>query len=355
MKTVLTVLGARPQFIKAAVVSRALKKEKGLKEVILHTGQHYDDNMSEIFFREMEIPTPDIRLNLTQKTHGAMTGEMLSFIESEMIARKPDMVLVYGDTNSTMAGALAASKLHIPVAHIEAGMRSFDRSIPEEINRIVTDHVSDLLFCTTQEPADNLKKEGLGNRHILVTGDVMYDAFLYYQPSARAVADVSYSKDDFYLATIHRQENTDYPQNLEQVISAFKKLAKEKPVLLPLHPRTKKMLAASSTDTSGITLLPPLGYFEMLHLLHNCAMVLTDSGGLQREAYYAGKPCVVLRDVTEWKEIVAVGAAQLAGTGTESILMAADSLKGKADFKSGLYGDGHAAGKIADAIRQFFS
>ncbi len=311
--------------------------------------------MSEIFFREMEIPAPDIRLNLTQKTHGAMTGEMLAFIESEMAARKPDMVLVYGDTNSTMAGALAASKLHIPVAHIEAGMRSFDRRIPEEINRIVTDHVSDLLFCTTQEPADNLKKEGLGDRHIAVTGDVMYDAFLYYQRSVRAVPNISYSKDGFYLATIHRQENTDSTENLQQIVSSFQTLAKGKAVLLPLHPRTKKMLEVSNIDTTGITLLPPLGYFEMLHLLQNCAMVLTDSGGLQREAYYAGKPCVILRDVTEWKEIVAVGAAQLAGADGGRILQAADSLKGKTGFAADHYGDGHAADKIAAGIKSFLS
>jgi UDP-GlcNAc3NAcA epimerase len=351
MKKIFTVVGARPQFIKAAVVSRAIRAAGSMQEYILHTGQHYDDNMSDIFFREMSIPLPDFRHALQHKTHGSMTGEMLTVIEEQLVAQKPDTVLIYGDTNSTLAAALAASKLHIPVAHVEAGMRSFDKRIPEEINRIVSDHVSDYLFCTTDEPSNNLRREGIDTQKIHTVGDVMYDAVLYYQQQAQKSDLIRAISAPFYLATIHRQENTNDIAKLKDILHALQELSRAYPVILPLHPRTKHLIDENNINTTGIQVLPPLGYFDILCLLKESLCVITDSGGLQREAYYMSKPCVVVRDVTEWKELVEVGVAIVTGTDQAKILNAVKTLSTLNQFPIGLYGNGHAGEKIAAILR----
>jgi UDP-GlcNAc3NAcA epimerase len=352
MKKILTVIGARPQFIKAATISRVIKEQYAgkIKEVIIHTGQHYDQNMSEIFFQEMQIPTPTHSLHIGGKSHGEMTGEMLIDLEKLMNLEKPDIVLVYGDTNSTLAGALAASKLHIPVAHVEAGMRAFNKRIPEEVNRVMTDHISTHFFCTTDEPANNLKAEGLGE-NIHVVGDVMYDAVLFYQKIMKPSANVLKLPKDFYLVTIHRQENTDNEANLREIFAALTELAKEKPVVLPIHPRTRKYLTNYGiTVLEGINLIDPVGYFDMLYLLKQASLVLTDSGGLQKEAYYFNKPAVIMRDQTEWKDLVEKGVAKLTGADKNKILDAVKLLKQVTDFPKNLYGDGRAAEQVVEVI-----
>lgn len=352
IKKILTIVGARPQFIKAATISRIIHQNYAghLQEVIVHTGQHYDTNMSDIFFEEMHIPAPAHRLKSGGKTHGAMTGELLIELECLMQQEKPDMVLVYGDTNSTLAGALSASKLHIPIAHVEAGMRAFNKSIPEEINRILTDHISTYFFCTTEEPANNLREEGL-REHIHVVGDVMYDAVLFYQQSMRPSKLVTAIGTDFYLATIHRQENTDDPGKLRQIMDALSVLSEEKKVVCPLHPRARKYLEQHSISIpQSILSLDPVGYFDMLYLLEHAALVLTDSGGLQKEAYYFHKPVVVMRDQTEWKELVNSGVALVTGADSTKIQAAAQALKQVRVFPKELYGDGKAAERIVKVL-----
>jgi UDP-GlcNAc3NAcA epimerase len=349
---ILTVVGARPQFIKAATVSRKLKEE-GITEVIVHTGQHHDANMSQVFFDEMDIPTPDINLGINNMSHAAMTGRMMIEIEKVLLAHRPDVLLVYGDTNSTMAGALAAAKLHIPVAHVEAGLRSFNMRMPEEINRIVTDRVSKYLFCPTTVSVANLKAEGFfdGEAKIVQSGDVMYDSVLYYrnkldgQPSI--VDKLAVKKNNFVLATLHRAENTDNPVRLAHICEALNEIHSETPVVVPLHPRTRAFLQEHRIKLE-VCLLDPVGYLDMLSLQAHCGLVMTDSGGLQKESYFSGKFCITLRDETEWTELVEHGFNALAGANREKILELYHSNMGKpVGVQSMLYGDGNASGMIA--------
>jgi UDP-GlcNAc3NAcA epimerase len=352
---VITILGARPQFVKAAVVSRELKKS-GINEVIIHTGQHFDNNMSQVFFDEMEIPTPDYNLEISGLNHGAMTGRMLEKIEEVLLKEKPDYVLVYGDTNSTLAGALAASKLHIPVVHVEAGLRSFEMKMPEEVNRILTDRISSILFCPTSTAIKNLEAEGYAkiDCKIILSGDVMYDAVQYYQSkietNSTVIQNENLANKPFILATLHRAENTNDPTRLKEICDAFNEINKDVKVVLPLHPRTKSFLT-----TQGIKLnarvIDPVGYFDMLALLKNCSMVMTDSGGLQKEAYFFNKFCLTLRDQTEWVELVDAGANTLVGASKQKIV---DQFKANINktlrIQEGLYGDGHASAIIAKHI-----
>ncbi len=310
MKRILTVVGARPQFIKAAPVSRALARAAALVEILVHTGQHHDPDMSDVFFAELEIPAPRHHLGIHGGAHGAMTGRMLEALEGVMIAERPDWVLVYGDTNSTLAGALAAAKLHIPVAHVEAGLRSFNRRMPEEINRVLADHVSRLLFCPTGAAAANLAREGIA-QGVHRIGDVMYDATLAAAAKARAASRIleklGLAPGGFAVATVHRAENTDDRRALGDIVDYLRERARQRAVVLPLHPRTRAAIERFGLDLGAIKTIAPLGYLDMARLLEACAEVLTDSGGLQKEAYFHRKPCVTLRDETEWVETVEAG------------------------------------------------
>lgn len=356
---IITVIGARPQFIKAAVVSRAIAEynkcgTNTIEEVIVHTGQHYDANMSEVFFEEMSIPKPGYNLHLGGGTHGAMTGRMLEKLEEVMLSEKPDVVLVYGDTDSTLAGALAAAKLHIPVAHVEAGLRSFNMLMPEEINRTLTDRVSKWLFCPTETAMSNLRNEGydkLGADTSCI-GDVMYDAALFYRAQRKTGEDIkAIATDDYYLATVHRAENTDSTDRMKGIFDALEEIAKHTKVILPLHPRTKKVLDNLGMKLKNVTCIEPVGYFDMLHLQENCLAIFTDSGGVQKEAFFSEKPCITLRDETEWVELVKNGYNTLVGADTEKILAAEAEIKNKEwDFSMNLYGDGHAGERIVEAI-----
>lgn len=322
---ILTIVGARPQFIKAAAVSRVLRKQ--FREVLVHTGQHYDDNMSQVFFNELEIPRPDYNLGIGSGGHGVQTGAMLADIEEILLKEKPDRVLVYGDTNSTLAGALAAAKLHIPVAHVEAGLRSFNRRMPEEINRVLTDHVADLLFCPSKTAVANLAAEGVCSGVHLV-GDVMYEAVMHAVAVARQKSDVlerlSVTPGGYALATIHRAENTDDPERLARLVAALQEISRKMPVLFPIHPRTKEKLAGMAMgEGNDLHLMEPLGYLDMVRLTAGASVVLTDSGGLQKEAYWLQVPCVTLREETEWVETVQQGWNVLAGAECDVILCAA--------------------------------
>jgi UDP-GlcNAc3NAcA epimerase len=359
---IVTIVGARPQFIKAAVVSRAIadaaaRGEPSFDELIVHTGQHYDDNMSDIFFREMRIPEPAHNLGIGGALHGEMTGRMLAAIEQVLLDAKPGAVLVYGDTNSTLAGAVAAAKLHIPVAHVEAGLRSFNKRMPEEVNRILADHASHWLFCPTAAAVRNLDREGLPADRVFNVGDVMYDAALFYArigtPSAQTQAIVADCARGYYLATVHRAENTDDRERLGEIMGALDALAERAAVVLPLHPRTAKMLDKFSLAPRHVRVIEPVGYFDMLHLLQRCRGVLTDSGGLQKEAHFFRKPCVTMRDETEWVELVEGGYNALAGADRGRILAALERLEGaEPDWGARLYGDGDAGGRI---VRQLAS
>lgn len=351
---VLTVIGARPQFIKAAVVSRAFASSDEIEEVIVHTGQHFDANMSEVFFEEMSIPKPHYNLNINGLGHGAMTGQMLEKIEEVLIKEKPKWVLVYGDTNSTIAGALAAKKLHIKVAHVEAGLRSFNMDMPEEINRILTDRISDVLFCPTETAIENLEREGFANIRcrIVKNGDVMQDAALFYSDRARKPEkDIP---EKFVLCTVHRAENTDDPKRLNGIFKALEKISEEIAVVLPLHPRTRGKLKAMGYDfdCSKICFIDPVGYLEMVWLLRNCELVLTDSGGVQKEAYFFRKCCVTMRDETEWVELVVNGFNLLAGSDTNRIIEYVKELRLKDcyGFEHRLYGNGDAGNKILEVL-----
>jgi UDP-GlcNAc3NAcA epimerase len=349
---IITVVGARPQFVKAAVVSRAIAKTSHITEKIIHTGQHYDENMSDVFFSEMDIPKPHYRLEVGGLNHGAMTGRMLEQIEGILLDEKPDYVLVYGDTNSTLAGALAASKLHIKTAHVEAGLRSFNMMMPEEINRILTDRISTVLFAPTQTAIDNLKAEGFDHFdcRIIHSGDVMYDAALYYQGKAKAPAIQLPQK--FILATIHRAENTDNFERLSFIVNTLNHVHKELPVVLPIHPRTKNKIRESGLSIDFIT-CDPVSYFEMIYLLQCCSLVMTDSGGLQKEAYFFEKHCVTLREETEWIELVKEKTNflyhQLSDLKKDIL-----DLANKNEFSSNknLYGDGHSGELIVNFLKQ---
>jgi UDP-GlcNAc3NAcA epimerase len=361
---IVSIVGARPQFIKAATVSRAIAahKEIGagtiLEEKLVHTGQHYDDNMSKVFFEELEIPQPAYNLGIGSGSHGRQTGRMLERIEQVLLSEKPDLVLVYGDTNSTLAGALAAAKLHIPIAHVEAGLRSFVRTMPEEVNRVLTDHVSDLLFCPTSTAVTNLTREGIdtGVHHV---GDVMYDSTLFY---ARKVAPLEkgvlqrlgVAPKSFYLATVHRAENTDRPERLAGIFGAFAEIAMQDcPVIIPLHPRTVRYIHQHGVQISNnVRIIDPASYLEMIVLEKNALKILTDSGGVQREAYSLGVPCVTLRGETEWLETVEAGWNILAGSDKRAIVTAARAPAPCGMNDGDFYGTGNAANRICEVLAQ---
>ena len=309
---IVTIIGARPQFIKAAVVSRWLTQTPGCKEIIVHTGQHYDDNLSNVFFRELEIPAPAYHLGVGSCGHGAQTGRALEAIEKVLIETKPDKMIIYGDTNSTLAGALAAAKLHIPVAHVEAGLRSFNRKMPEEINRVMADHLSAWLFAPTDAAVHNLQKEGIGSEQIHLVGDVMYDAAIYY--GARSNADTlgrfNLQSKQYVLATIHRAENTDDGPQLRSVFAGLCAIAAAMTVVVPLHPRTRAALTRENLlqkCSEKLRFVEPVGYLDMVTLEKHASVIATDSGGVQKEAFFHRIPCVTLREETEWVELVEMG------------------------------------------------
>lgn len=351
---IMTIVGARPQFVKAAVVSRVIADMEGVQEVIVHTGQHYDADMSEVFFKEMDIPHPHYNLNVHGLSHGAMTGCMMEKLEMVMKAEHPDMVLVYGDTDSTLAGALTAVKMHVPVSHVEAGLRSFNMAMPEEINRILTDRVSSVLFCPTEVAMHNLYKEGYEHFpvHIVLTGDVMYDAAVYY--GIKAQAPNGYIPDNYILCTLHRAENTDSAQVLKGILEALEYISVHiMPVVCPLHPRTRQKMGQLNYDfaRSSIRFMSPVGYFEMLYLLQHTQMVMTDSGGVQKEAYFFGKKCVTMREQTEWVELVQCGCNELGGVGRQSIINAVERMAQTSPvFTQQLYGDGNAGKYIVNYL-----
>ena len=347
---IVTIVGARPQFIKAAVVSRAIKNYSDVREVLVHTGQHFDANMSDVFFEQMDIPKPDYQLEIASLSHGAMTGRMLEKIEEVLLKEQPDWVLVYGDTNSTLAGALAASKLHIKVAHVEAGLRSFNMRMPEEQNRIITDRLSKILFCPTQSAKLNLLKEGYVDdvNRIPVVGDVMFDAAKFYARSSQKPAKLPTKVEsaNFVLGTIHRAENTNDLSRLTSLVDALNEIHKSEPVVVPIHPRTKSILNVNNIAVDFI-LIEPLGYLEMLYLLQHCSLVVTDSGGVQKEAYFCEKPCLVTRDETEWVELVEHGSNHLVGVEKDKILAAYEKAKSTTvDYSVPFYGNGHCAEEI---------
>ena len=306
---VLTIVGARPQFIKAAPVSHALSAV-GIDEILVHTGQHFDALMSDVFFDELDIPKPAYNLEINSLGHGAMTGRMLERIEETLLAEKPDLVVIYGDTNSTVAGALAAAKLHIPVAHVEAGLRSFNRRMPEEINRVVADHISAHLFCPTGTSVKNLAAEGI-TQGVHLVGDVMFDTTLSAvkrgEGRSQVLERLNLKPKCYAVSTIHRAENTDDPERFRAVVAWLERAAKELPIVMPVHPRTRKLMTSSGLQPEGVMLVEPLGYLDMVRLVNNSAAVFTDSGGLQKEAYFHRIPCVTLRDETEWLETIEAG------------------------------------------------
>ena len=358
MNKILTVVGARPQFIKAAAVGRKLR-EFGLEEVLVHTGQHFDKNMSEVFFHEMEIPKPHYNLDIHSLSHGAMTGRMMEHIETVLLKERPDGVMVFGDTNSTLAGALAARKLHIPVIHVEAGLRSFNMDMPEEINRILTDRISNLLFCPTDAALENLEKEGFAHfaSTIIKNGDVMQDAAMFYAQMASEkstiISKLGLVGKPFVLATVHRQENTDNPVLLRSLFSALNKINKETPVVAPLHPRT---LGISKTEgiVAEFKVIEPVGYFDMVELLKACSLVMTDSGGVQKEAFFFHKNCVTLREQTEWVELVEGGYNTLTGANGDKIIAGyQEMMTRKNDFSKNLYGAGKASEIVAKTLLEW--
>ena len=354
---IITVIGARPQFVKAATVSRAIKQhninnDSFIEEQIIHTGQHYDANMSDIFFEEMDIPKPKHTLGIGGGTHGAMTGRQIEKIEEILLEEKPDYVLVYGDTNSTLAGALAAVKLHIPIVHVEAGLRSFNMAMPEEVNRILTDQISSTLFCPTQTAVNNLQNEGFNNRDCKIynVGDVMYDAAMYYAPKSEKPKQLTINDKGFALVTIHRAENTDDPERLSSIIQALNEISKSMPLVCPLHPRTQKLINELDLRFNA-NILAPVGYFEMIWLLQNCSSVLTDSGGLQKEAYFFNKACITMRDQTEWVELVETGVNTLVGANINEIIKGFETIKNtNIDSSQSLYGQADAAFKIIEKL-----
>ena len=345
-----TVIGARPQFIKAAMVSKEINEHNNLSEIIIHTGEHFDLKMSQIFFEEMGIPAPNYNLGIQSLTHGAMTGRQLEGIEKILIKEKPDWLLVYGDTNSTLSGALAAAKLNISIAHVEAGLRSFNRYMPEEINRILTDHISEILFAPTETAKTNLIGEGIGKNKIHMVGDVMCDASLHFKDIAHnnssIMNDLELNGQSYVLCTVHRQENSEDPERLMSIFKALNMINKERRVLMPLHPRTRMIIRQQGIQTD-FEPIEPIGYLNMLVLLMGCDIVFTDSGGLQKEAFYFNKHCVTLRDETEWVELVEHGFNILVGAKTNKIIEVYNKLINKSsDWGVKLYGDGKSRKKI---------
>ncbi len=360
MIRIITIVGARPQFVKAAMLSRAIsmrnKEGMSFEEKLIHTGQHYDENMSRVFFHEMGILKPTWQLHCGNHTHGAMTGQMLMDIEKILTDNQPDYVLVYGDTNSTLAGALAASKLHIPVVHVEAGLRSFNKAMPEEINRILTDHVSSILCCPTQTAVQNLHKENI-TKGVYHVGDIMYDAALLFGKEAEQRSTIlqtlGLSPKEFLLCTVHRAENTDSQERLCQIAQAWTEIAASERIVIPLHPRTriyleKYNLLATLQQQSNILFTAPLGFLDMVMLERNARIILTDSGGIQKEAYFHKTPCITLREETEWTETIESGWNQLAGFHAKDIIKCLSTSNDRKEIQE--YGDGNTAQKILDLL-----
>lgn len=346
---IVSVIGARPQFIKAAAVSRVLRANPSIKEILVHTGQHYDENMSDIFFRQLSIPEPDYNLEVGSGSHAWQTGEMLKGIEEVLQKEKPDYTLVYGDTNSTVAGSLASVKLHIPVAHVEAGLRSFNRIMPEEINRIVTDRISDILFAPTPTAIVNLKNEGLEAQTVF-SGDVMYDSVLFYRNMVLQDGDkyrTAGLPSEFFLATIHRAENTDNILNLKNIFAAFERIPGN--IVLPVHPRTAKLVKNEISIPANVLIIEPVGYLEMLWLTMNSLKVLTDSGGLQKEAYFLDKQCITMRTETEWVETLHDSWNIVTGPDTDKIVAAVSSPLPTAARRND-FGNGKSAEIITEYI-----
>lgn len=361
MKKILTVLGARPQFIKASIVSNAIEESNSLTEKVIHTGQHFDANMSDVFFHELGMEKPEYQLNIHGGTHGAMTGRMLVEIERVLLVEKPDLVLVYGDTNSTLAGALAAVKLHIPVAHVEAGLRSFNMRMPEEINRILTDRISSWLFAPTQLAAEHLMSEGIGSEKIHLVGDVMYDVALLH--GARVTAETGMLKQlnlkagAYVLATVHRAENTDNLTRLTTIVDALETISESIRVVWPMHPRTRAVLIKTGQIerlAGKVTLIGPVGYLDMVQLEKYATLIATDSGGVQKEAYFYGVPCVTLRDETEWVELLESGWNRLAPpVDAQSLVRVIKATLGSRGEPVAPYGTGNAAKAILDKLSKF--
>jgi UDP-GlcNAc3NAcA epimerase len=355
MKTIVTVVGARPQFIKAAPLSKAMTQSGAFIECVIHTGQHFDTNMSDVFFTELGLAPPTRYLGISGGTHGAMTGAMLASLEATYLELKPDAVLVYGDTNSTLAGALAASKLHIPLAHVEAGLRSFNRRMPEEQNRILTDHLADLLFTPSDLASANLAREGIPASRMIQVGDIMYDAAFQFGAIANQSSDIldrlCLIEGGFVLSTIHRAENTDVPERLLTIVDALEKVAGRMPVVLPLHPRTRAILEKHGRTLDNIRMIEPVGYLDMVRLEAAAAVIATDSGGVQKEAYFHGVPCVTMRDETEWVELIESGwnrlAPPVAAETLANAIFEAQGSKGRVVFP---YGEGQTAEKIVEAL-----
>lgn len=357
---IISVVGARPQFIKAAIVSRKLR-EKGLQEILVHTGQHYDFNMSDVFFKELNLPEPDYYLGIGSGLHGEQTGKMLIELEKVYIKEKPDLVIVYGDTNSTLAGALAASKLHIPVAHVEAGLRSFNKRMPEEINRVLTDHISDILFTPTKAAVENLHREGI-TRNIYNVGDVMFDVALesIKKVNENEVLDkYNLQRKNFILTTIHRAENTDNYENLKNIWEALNTLAeKGYKIIFPIHPRTRKALEryCLKLKSENLLIIPPISYFEMLALEKNAKVIITDSGGVQKEGYFLGTRCVIPRNETEWTELIDIGFNVLTGAYKDKIVESVEKVFNENILKiqnNSIYGRGDASSKIVEILLSY--
>ena len=354
MLKIISIAGARPQFVKTGIMHRSLAQHPQISHLIVHTGQHYDPAMSDLFFRDLQIPAPSYHLNINQLSHGAMTGRMLEKIEAVLLKEAPRLVLVYGDTNSTLAGALAASKLHIPLAHIEAGLRSFDRNMPEEINRILTDRVSNLLFCPTRQAIQNLEQEGY--RHIdcelHLSGDIMLDAALQFSKLAPAKQVWT---QPFVLCTLHREEVLASKDKLQHAAEALNRLHQHVPVLFPAHPRTRAALQTFDIKIA-FHLVPPMGYLEMLQALEQCSCVVTDSGGLQKEAYFFKKPCITMRNTTEWTELVEAGVNKLwEEEGADLISFYTHFMQEAPDFSQALYGSGNSCQLIVEKILSFIN
>ena len=375
MMKILTIIGARPQIIKAAALSRAIKNSfsNEIKEIIVHTGQHYDSNMSKVFFDELGIPKPDYNLNVGSGAHGKQTALMISGIEELLQKEEPDYIVLYGDTNSTIAGAIAASKMHIPVIHIEAGLRSFNRKMPEEINRVVCDHVSTLLFSPTLTGYNNLVNEGFStqnmrpytpdNPSIFHCGDIMYDNSLYFSKIAEEKSDIlqqlGLKAGKFVLATVHRDYTTDIPENLNSVFRALIQISKKTTVVLPLHPRTRNILKSEShknlfgeiLETQDLMLIEPVSFLDMIQLESNAQLIMTDSGGVQKESYFFQKPCIIMRPETEWVEILETGAAKIVGADYQKIISAYAELTSLSNINfPQIFGDGKAAVFICETI-----
>lgn len=360
-KKLITILGARPQFVKAAALSRELNKYQDIEEIIVHTGQHFDQNMSDVFFEEMQIPRAKYQLSISGLSHGAMTGKMMEEIEQICLEVGPDAIMVYGDTNSTLAGALVGSKLHIPVIHVEAGLRSFNMQMPEEVNRILTDRVSSLLLCPTETAVRNLSNEGYENFPIQIerTGDVMEDVANFYGANlefeGELVERLGLKPDGFVLLTCHRAENTNNSKRMSEIIEGIKQVSQELPIVWPVHPRMKSAMSQYDLPENVFT-LDPLGYFDMIRMIKNCALVLTDSGGLQKEAYFFNKYCITMRDQTEWVELVDEGLNYLSkADANEMKRLFFYLIEKKYHKKKELYGGGKASKYCADVIYRFLS